>query len=101
MQREAPAACGAFARSFGAGYSRLETGRGREVGAHRLNSRLVERIWGRRDLAGPFAPPTAAGSQPIGEIWFEGAADAPLLVKYLFTSARLSIQVHPDDAAAR
>ena len=71
------------------------------MGAHRLASRHVERIWGRRDLAGAFAPPAGAGSEPIGEIWFEGAADAALLVKYLFTSERLSIQVHPDDEAAR
>jgi mannose-6-phosphate isomerase len=71
------------------------------LAAHRLASRHVERIWGRRDLAGAFAPPAEAGSEPIGEIWFEGAADAALLVKYLFTSERLSIQVHPGDAAAR
>ena len=72
------------------------------MGAHRLASRHVERIWGRRDLAGAFAPPAKAGSgEPIGEIWFEGAPDAELLVKYLFTSERLSIQVHPDDEAAR
>jgi len=37
----------------------------------------------------------------IGEVWFTGADDAPLLVKYLFTSERLSIQVHPDDDEAR
>lgn len=71
------------------------------MGAHRLAARHVERIWGRRDLAGAFAPPAGAASEPIGEIWFEGAADAALLVKYLFTSERLSIQVHPDDEAAR
>ena len=69
--------------------------------AHRLASRHVERIWGRRDLAGAFAPPPDAAGAPIGEIWFEGGADAELLVKYLFTSERLSIQVHPDDEAAR
>jgi mannose-6-phosphate isomerase len=68
--------------------------------AHPLAKRHVERIWGRRDLAGAFAPP-AGISEPIGEIWFEGAADAALLVKYLFTAERLSIQVHPDDAAAQ
>ncbi|MBV9883074.1 MAG: class I mannose-6-phosphate isomerase [Sphingomonadaceae bacterium] len=68
------------------------------MAAHRLASRHVERIWGRRDLSGAFAPPD--GAEPIGEIWFEGAADAELLVKYLFTSERLSIQVHPDDDAA-
>jgi mannose-6-phosphate isomerase len=71
------------------------------LGAHRLASRHVERIWGRRDLAGPFAPPAGEAGEPIGEIWFEGAAGAELLVKYLFTAERLSIQVHPGDAAAR
>ena len=69
------------------------------MAAHRLASRPVERIWGR-DLPPAFASP-GAGSEPIGEIWFDGGADAPLLVKYLFTSERLSIQVHPDDEAAR
>src|SRR5436190_23865128 len=74
----------------------------REVlAAHRLPSRHVERIWGRRDLAGAFAAPAAMADEPIGEIWFEDKAGAELLVKYLFTSERLSIQVHPDDEAAR
>lgn len=71
------------------------------MGLRRLPRRHVERVWGRRDLAGPFAPPPEAGAEPIGEIWFEDEADAALLVKYLFTAERLSIQVHPDDAAAR
>lgn len=71
------------------------------MAARRLARRHVERIWGRRDLSGPFAPPRGAGAAPIGEIWFEGAPGAELLVKYLFTAERLSIQVHPDDAAAR
>ncbi|MEC3948376.1 type I phosphomannose isomerase catalytic subunit [Sphingobium sp. HWE2-09] len=40
--------------------------------------------------------------QKIGEVWFESpdGRDLPLLVKYIFTSERLSIQVHPDDAQA-
>jgi mannose-6-phosphate isomerase len=75
------------------------------LGAHRLATRHVERIWGRRDLAGPFAPPAGDAAEPIGEIWFEddrgNGPGAELLVKYLFTAERLSIQVHPGDAAAR
>jgi mannose-6-phosphate isomerase len=71
------------------------------VALRRLARRHVERVWGRRDLTGAFAPPPGAGREPIGEIWFEGAPGAELLVKYLFTAERLSIQVHPDDAAAR
>jgi mannose-6-phosphate isomerase len=66
----------------------------------RLRSRPVEKPWGRRDLGLGF-PPVAGEGEPVGEIWFEGEADAALLVKYLFTSERLSIQVHPDDEAAR
>jgi len=70
------------------------------LGLRRLPRRHVERVWGRTDLAGPFAPPPGA-SEPIGEIWFEDSPEAALLVKYLFTSERLSVQVHPDDEAAR
>lgn len=67
-----------------------------------LKTRRVEKPWGRMHLWPGFADP-AAGSSPIGEIWFEapaGMAD-DLLVKYLFTSERLSVQVHPDDVRAR
>lgn len=37
----------------------------------------------------------------IGEVWFTGGNDLPLLAKYIFTSERLSVQVHPDDEQAR
>jgi mannose-6-phosphate isomerase len=41
-------------------------------------------------------------SDRVGEIWFEDLSgrDLPLLMKYLFTSEKLSIQVHPNDAEA-
>ena len=88
-----------------------------------------ERVWGRQSLAPFFA--VSAGSEPVGEAWFTfqdnvttlgpklgallseepgilgTAADpdypalCPLLVKFLFTTSRLSVQVHPDDAYAR
>ena len=71
------------------------------MSATRLITKRVEKPWGRFDLWRGFA--NAEGKEPIGEIWFEqpGGGDPELLVKYLFTSERLSIQVHPDDAAAR
>jgi len=69
------------------------------MNATRLRAVPVERIWGRRDIPAGF--PRLGDDVPVGEIWFEAPADAALLVKYLFTAERLSIQVHPDDAAAR
>jgi mannose-6-phosphate isomerase len=88
-----------------------------------------ERVWGRESLA-PFFP-DRPGKEHIGEVWFtfeenstslgknlgellrdrpsllgDGADPAhpgicPILVKLLFTTERLSVQVHPDDAYAQ
>jgi len=69
------------------------------VTATRLRAVPVERVWGRHDIPAGF--PGLADGVPVGEIWFEPPPGAALLVKYLFTAERLSIQVHPDDAAAR
>ena len=64
----------------------------------RLPVRMVERPWGRTALPAPFAAPAG---QRIGEVWFEPPALLDdLLVKYIFTSEALSVQVHPDDAQA-
>ena len=64
----------------------------------KLHRRYVEKPWGRSELPSMFDPPTG---KRIGEVWFEGRADLPLLAKYIFTSEPLSIQVHPDDEQAR
>ncbi len=69
------------------------------MSATRLIPRRVAKPWGRDDI-GPLFD---AGGERIGEIWFELPAGSPepaLLVKYLFTSEALSVQVHPDDAQA-
>ncbi len=66
--------------------------------ARRLEPRFVEKPWGVRDLSPWFDTPDTP--EPIGEIIFEPGPGAPLLVKYLFTSQALSIQVHPDEATA-
>lgn len=64
-----------------------------------LAVRTVEKPWGRDHLPPPFAAPYG---KRIGEIWFEPTeAVFSLLVKYIFTSEKLSVQVHPDDAQAR
>jgi len=62
----------------------------------RLPIRAVAKPWGKEVLPPPFAAP--AGER-IGEIWFEPPAElSALLVKYIFTSEALSVQVHPSDA---
>lgn len=64
----------------------------------KLATRTVEKVWGKRDLPPPFAND---GHEPVGEIWFEPPPELPqVLVKYLFTSEKLSVQVHPSDAQA-
>lgn len=73
---------------------------GLTMSAHRLSTHAVAKPWGRTDLPAEFA----VGSEDrIGEIWFTGPDTLPsqLLVKYLFTSEALSIQVHPNDEQAQ
>ena len=72
------------------------------MSAARLKSRPLKKVWGKRELPSPFEGLCASDS-PIGEIWFESSTRRaqPLLAKYLFTSEKLSIQVHPDNDAAR
>lgn len=74
-------------------------------GRVKLERRQVEKPWGRDVLPPPFEHAgggEGAGAR-IGEIWFEApdGRDLPLLIKYIFTSEKLSVQVHPDDAQAR
>ncbi len=63
----------------------------------------VAKPWGVVDPR-PWTQPRSDGTW-IGELWYErtGADRTPtsLLLKLLFTSQPLSIQVHPDDAFAR
>jgi mannose-6-phosphate isomerase len=67
----------------------------------KLATRFIEKPWGRTGLPTAFAPSPEAR---IGEVWFEmppGVPETSVMIKYLFTSERLSIQVHPNDAQAR
>lgn len=70
--------------------------------ATKLTNHRVEKPWGRYDLA-PLFDDQPAGAPAVGEIWYDDPSSRPrdLLIKYLFTSERLSVQVHPDDAAAQ
>jgi mannose-6-phosphate isomerase len=64
---------------------------------------VVRKPWGVADLH-PWSDVDGSGGA-VGELWFhrpDQTAPVPaLLLKLLFTSAPLSIQVHPDDAFAR
>ncbi len=61
-----------------------------------LPTREVAKPWGMDVLPAPFVAPPG---ERIGEIWFEPPAGFDqLLVKYIFTSEKLSVQVHPTDA---
>lgn len=62
-----------------------------------LPREAVAKPWGRGDLPPVFG----AYKQRIGEIWFDDPlSPLPLLIKWLFTSEKLSVQVHPNDQQA-
>ena len=64
---------------------------------------VVRKPWGVTDLH-PWSG-TDGSDDAIGELWFQridqNAPSPALLLKLLFTSEPLSVQVHPDDAFAR
>lgn len=62
-----------------------------EVIPERIEPDFRAKIWGSQHI-GPWFEPR--GVERIGEVWFP-AGD--LLIKFLFTSEKLSVQVHPDD----
>lgn len=64
--------------------------------AIRLTPSLREKVWGKMRLE-PWFPDSET---PIGEAWYLTDRELPLLVKLIFTSQRLSVQVHPDDGEA-
>jgi mannose-6-phosphate isomerase len=66
----------------------------------KLATRIVDKPWGRRGIDPSF---NVEPGRQVGEIWFEPPAGLALdvMAKYLFTTERLSIQVHPDDPTAQ
>ena len=70
----------------------------------RARAQAVPKPWGVVDLR-PWSTADKNDGRLIGEIWYErpgnAASDPSLLLKLLFTSQPLSIQVHPDDAYAQ
>jgi mannose-6-phosphate isomerase len=66
----------------------------------KLATKIVDKPWGKRGIDPRFG---VDPDRQVGEIWFEPppGRELDVMVKYLFTTERLSIQVHPDDATAR
>jgi mannose-6-phosphate isomerase len=58
----------------------------------RLTPRFVPKVWGSKRLEPLFPDST----EKIGEVWFESVPRPPLLIKFLFTTEPLSVQVHPE-----
>lgn len=58
----------------------------------RLTPRPVPKLWGSKHLEPWFRD----SAEEIGEVWFEGDPRPPLLIKFLFTTQPLSVQVHPE-----
>src|SRR6478672_1699122 len=74
------------------------TGRNPDMGTRPsvLRTSFHEKVWGSQRLAPWFPNPP----RKIGEVWHEMQNPLPILVKFLFTSDRLSVQVHPGDEYA-
>lgn len=64
--------------------------------AVRIAPSFREKVWGSTGLSPWFPDP----EKKIGEVWFDGEDRLPL-IKFLFTTDRLSVQVHPNDEYAR
>ena len=64
----------------------------------KLEPDVLDKVWGS-----PATEPWLANPEGrnIGEVWFSAPEAMPVLIKFLFTSDRLSVQVHPDDVYAR
>ena len=60
------------------------------MSARPIAPKFVPKVWGSKDLEPWFRNPT----EPIGEVWFPAGE---LLLKFLFTTENLSVQVHPND----
>lgn len=60
-----------------------------------LEPSFREKVWGVYDTAPWYQP----SGMKVGEVWFlgPGGEPLPLLVKFVFTSEKLSVQVHPPD----
>jgi mannose-6-phosphate isomerase len=66
--------------------------------SHHLASIVSEKVWGTPETEPWYQNPER---RKIGEVWFPASDSLAILVKFLFTSDNLSVQVHPNDEYAR
>lgn len=66
------------------------------MSCQKLSASFHAKVWGSQRLS-PWFDDT---EEKTGEVWFDPPADVPLLIKFLFTTENLSVQVHPDDEYA-
>jgi mannose-6-phosphate isomerase len=64
------------------------------VRVRRLEAKALDKIWGTPDTE----PWYARSSRKIGEVWFTAPEEPRLLLKFIFTAEKLSVQVHPPDS---
>lgn len=66
----------------------------------KLATKIVDKPWGRCGIDPRFG---VDPERQVGEIWFEPpyGRELDVMAKYLFTTERLSIQVHPNDETAK
>src|SRR5438445_6868226 len=74
---------------------------GKSMTIEHASVEVARKPWGVADLH-PWSR-IDGSADPVGELWFQRASGPlpALLLKLLFTSEPLSIQVHPDDDFAR
>ena len=70
------------------------------AGPLKLDTKIVDKPWGRRGIDPRFGVDGDARSAKSGSSR-RPRATLDVMAKYLFTTERLSIQVHPDDATAQ
>jgi mannose-6-phosphate isomerase len=68
------------------------------AGIRKIEPQFRYKLWGSWNTEPWFICVPQPSAEPLGEVWFP-AGD--LLIKFLFTSQDLSVQVHPDDDYAR
>jgi len=84
------------------GFEMRVKGKGQSMTIEHASVQIARKPWGVADTR-PWSRIDVSGD-PVGELWFErvdkAAPGSALLLKLLFTSRPLSIQVHPDDEFA-